>query len=384
MRCPLPLAILLLILAPATIHADAFDHYTNVLLAKIPTAEGVRQEKVLTPEMLVEHDRVLPNIKAAFIVVKTNADRFSKLLVMAAEQRIGDKTLPILLIDRFVTYKEGEERTIVAEGRNIRLFQDFHFNLDIGQIVPGASGGDIRLVATKEGTHVEPIGTAAIYLVTKPLPEATPKKSEKVIVGATFEPKYFNGSYKLYDDGRRFGKLVLKLANDGFVDGWFYSDKDGAKYEVTGKVGVPAHSIKLRIQMPKTAIALEGWMFTGDGKAICGVSRIQDRESGFYAASELMTSSCYAGRIATRIGATPFRDSFTKAPVDRGDRRSPGRRRIPQARYPGASARCEPHPTGRRQFQESTPAVGNSKRPSRAVETQCPARFAPGGSPGIE
>ena len=35
-----------------------------------------------------------------------------------------------------------------------------------------------------------------------------PKKADKVIVGATFEPKYWTGSYALHDDGRRTGKLV--------------------------------------------------------------------------------------------------------------------------------------------------------------------------------
>ena len=48
-------------------------------------------------------------------------------------------------IDRFVTFKEGEERTVVAEGKNLRLFAEFQLNLDLGQVVPGSVGGDIRL-----------------------------------------------------------------------------------------------------------------------------------------------------------------------------------------------------------------------------------------------
>jgi hypothetical protein len=115
------------------------------------------------------------------------------------------------------------------------------------------------------------------------LPEATPKKADKVIVGTTFEPKYFNGSYQIFDDGRRAGKLVLHVAGDGYVDGWYYAEKDGVKYEVTGKIGKPNHSIKFKVQFPRTAIEYQGFMFTGDGKAICGVSKIQERESAFYA-----------------------------------------------------------------------------------------------------
>ena len=67
-----------------------------------------------------------------------------------------------------------------------------------------------------------------MYLVKKHLPEATPKKGVKLIVGEKFEPRYFNGAYKLYDDGRRSGTLHLKVGDNNFVTGYYYSDKDGA------------------------------------------------------------------------------------------------------------------------------------------------------------
>jgi hypothetical protein len=281
---PRYLALAALLFLPRFALADEFDHYTNEILAKVPKADGVRHVKQLTPDMLVEHNRVLGNVKGAFLVVKTNDNRWAKLLVQTAAQKVGDnKTLPILLIDRFVAFKEGEERAVVAEGKNVRLFQDFQFSLDLGQIVPAAVGGDLRLVVNDDKTFVEPIGKAELYLVTKALPEATPKKADKVIVGKTFEAKYFNGTYKLYDDGRRSGKLVLKVDDEGYVDGWYYSDKDGAKYEVSGKVGDPNHSIKFKITLPRTPEEFHGFMFTGDGRVICGVARLQDREAGFYA-----------------------------------------------------------------------------------------------------
>jgi hypothetical protein len=278
------LALAAILLFPLLTRADDFDHYTNEILAKIPKADGVLHIKQLTPEMLVEHNRVLGNLKGALLVVKTNDNRWAKLLVQTAAQKVSDKkTLPILLIDRFTTFKEGEERAVVAEGKNVRLFQDFQFSLDLGQIVPAAVGGDLRLIVNEDKTYVEPIGKAELYLVTKALPEATPKKADKVIVGKTFEPKYFTGTYKLHDDGRRSGKLVLKVDGDGNVDGWYYSDKDGAKYEVSGKVGDPNHAIKFKITLPRTPEDFQGWMFTGDGRVICGVSRLQEREAGFYA-----------------------------------------------------------------------------------------------------
>ena len=47
------------------------------------------------------------------------------------------------------------------------------------------------------------------------------------------------GTYRLLDDGRRSGSLTLKVADNGDVTGSFYSDKDGKKYDVTGKIGTP-------------------------------------------------------------------------------------------------------------------------------------------------
>jgi hypothetical protein len=272
------------LLAPSAVRADAFDHYTNDILVKVPKAEGTKQVKELTDVMLVDYERVLPNIKPAFIVVKTNEGRYSKLLVQAAQQKLPDKTvLPVLYIERFVTYKEGEERTIVAEGRNIRLFPDFQFNLDLGQVVPAKVGGDLVFIADGDKVHVAPVGKAELYLVTKHLAEANPKKADKVIVGATFQAKYFNGVYQLYDDGRRAGKLHLKVDAEGEVSGAYYSDKDGTKYELAGKIGDPNHTIKFTVQLPRISQEFQGWMFTGDGKVISGFSRILDREMGFYA-----------------------------------------------------------------------------------------------------
>ena len=274
----------LVLIAPALARADSFDNYTNPLLAKIAESKSAEKIDKLTTELLVDNARVLPGINGAFVVVKTNDNRWAKLLVQAARHKIdAEKSVPIALIERFVTFREGEERTILAKGENVRLFHDFRFNLDFGQVVPASLGGDLRFVAEGDKVYLEPIGKAEMYLVTKHLPEANPKKGPKVVVGEKFEPRYFNGVYKLYDDGRRSGTLQLQVLDNGDVDGWYYSDKDGQKYEVTGKVGNPNHSIQFKVTFPRTIQLFQGFMFTGDGKAITGTSRLQERETGFYA-----------------------------------------------------------------------------------------------------
>jgi hypothetical protein len=277
-------AVILFLSAPRNLRADAFDHYINDVLVKVPTAPGVKRVKQLTRAELADHGGVLPGIASTFLVVKTNEGRFSKLLVQAARQKVKDgASLPILLIERFTTYKEDQERAVMAAGQNVRLFHDFQFSLDLGQVVPAAAGGDLRFVAQEGRVYVEPVGNAELYLLTKPLAEAAPKKAEKVVVGAAFEPRYFTGKYKLYDDGRRTGTLHLKVGEGNEVTGAYYSDKDGSKYEVTGKVGAEPHSIRFKVAFPKVSQAFSGWMFTGDGRAITGSSVMQGRQAGFYA-----------------------------------------------------------------------------------------------------
>jgi hypothetical protein len=275
--------VVLFAVTPRT-HADAFDNYTNGIIKKVAEADGVKEVKQLTPVLMADHDSVLPKADAAFLVVHTNDNRYSKLLVRSGFRKVdADHKIPMLSIERFVTYKEGEERQVLTEGKNVDLFPGFRFNLDIGQVVPEELGGDLRFVVADGKTTVEPVGKAAFYLLTKPIPAATPKKDPKHVIGETFEPRYFNGTYKLHDDGRRSGTLKLKIDDDGTVTGDFYTDKDGKQYDVKGKIGTPKHSIQFTIKFPRTEESFQGFLFTGDGKAITGTSRLEEHEQGFYA-----------------------------------------------------------------------------------------------------
>jgi len=277
------IGIFLTLAAVRSVHADSFDNYTNTILEKLPSAAGVQKITKLTPELMVQHSRVLPGITGTFLVVRTNEGQWSKLLVQPAGQKIDQENFaPILLVDRFVTFLAGTEKAVHTRGQNVRLFGGFRFSLDIGQVVPEQVPADLLVTAKDNVVQAEPAGKAELYLITKHVPEATPAKTAKVEIGAAFEPRHFNGSYKLFDDGRRSGTLQLEVKGSEVV-GSYYSDKDGAKYPVSGKIGRPAHIIEFQIMFPRSLQHFRGWMFTGDGNAIAGSSRIQERESGFYA-----------------------------------------------------------------------------------------------------
>jgi hypothetical protein len=256
----------------------------------VPQSKSASKVEKLTPELLTEHSDAIKGLGGALIVVRTNEGRWSKLVVYAAKQKVATeksfpalKALPILLIDRFVTYQEDEDRAILVNGKNIRLFGGSQFNLDIGQVVPADVTADLRFVTTEMGEHAVPVGKAEVYIITKPMPEAKPDASPKIEVGAKFLPQYYTGVYKLHDDGQRSGTLHLKVGDDNVVKGHFYSDKDGAKYDVDGKVSDPHHKIDFKIYYPRTVQELHGWMFTANGKAFAGWTRLENRETGFYA-----------------------------------------------------------------------------------------------------
>jgi hypothetical protein len=284
MRRPSAVALLALVTVSGILRADPFDLYDNKVLGKAPDAAGVRAVKELTPSVMSDHDRVLPGITGSLLVVRTNDGRWSKLLVQPARQKIADgKSVPILLVDRFVTYKEGTDEAVQASGRNLYLFAGFRLNLDVGQVVPEEAGGDLRLVADGNKVHVEALGKAKLYLLTRPLPDAQPKKTNKLVVGGKFLPEYFNGTYRLYDDGRRSGRLTLKVEEGGDVTGEYVSDRDGEKYEVRGRIGQQPHGVQFTVKFPRVEQQFQGWLFTGDGTVLTGSSRMLEREAGFYA-----------------------------------------------------------------------------------------------------
>jgi hypothetical protein len=272
------------LLAPAIARADAFDNYTNLILAKVPASKRAMPVDKLTLALMAEHGQALPGATAAFVVVKTNDNRLAKLFVRQAAHKVSEtETLPILYIERLVTFREGEERAVAASAHDVRLFAGFNFSLDIGQVVPAKLGGDVRYVVEDGKSWLEPVGKAKMFLVTEHFPEANPKKGPKLVVTEKFDPAYFNGAYKLYDDGRRSGTLHLQVLDSGDIKGHYFSDKDGSKYDVEGKIGIPKHQIAFTITYPRATQEFRGMLFTGDARAITGTSRIQERDTAFYA-----------------------------------------------------------------------------------------------------
>lgn len=281
------LAALLVIVIAASARAEHFDYYTNAVLAKAVSDGSLKELKELTSDQLGEYTAVLPDAPGAFLVVVTNDRRFCKLLAQPARQKIGaDKHAPLLLVDKYVTFKGTTERAVQTAGQNVHLYPSLRLSLEIGQIVPEAVGGDIVVSAAEKdpnGFIVKPLKDAKLYVLAKPIAGIVPKKAGKLVVGEAFEPRFFAGKYKLQDDGRRSGELRLEVNDAGEITGTFTSDKDGREYDVLGKAGPAKHALTFSIKYPATTQTFTGYMFTGNGKAIAGTTKMLDREAAFYA-----------------------------------------------------------------------------------------------------
>ena len=277
-------APLLLLLWPVVAWGDVFDRYTNSILSKVPEAAGAKALTKLTPDLVAQHGgKIVPDTGGVLVVVKTNGGFASKLLVQFARQKAGDKTVPIALLERVTTYRLGHERAVLAQAPLVQLYHDFVFHLDLAQVVPADLGGDLRFVVRGEEVMLEVVGKAQMFLVTQPLAGTEAKKSARPQVGEAFEAEHLNGVYRLHDDGRRSARLALKVSPDGTLTGDYTSEQSGRKYEVTGKLSPEKHRFEFTVKFPQSVQTFQAWAFTKDAGALCGWTKLQEKEFGFYA-----------------------------------------------------------------------------------------------------
>lgn len=281
MRCLLASA--LVIFTFLTLRADTYDRYTETVLAKVAESPSATEVKKLTAAEVQKHGNVIANSSGVLLVVKTNSGQWAKLIVQFARQKAADGSLPIVLIERGITYKAGGDRIVAATFPVLRLYDGFLLNLDLGQVVPEKIGADLRYWADASDGVLEPVGNAKLYIVTKHPPEVEAKKSDKPTVGDIFEQEVVAGTYKLYDDGRRVATLTLKVDQEGNLTGDYLSEQSGRRYEVTGKVQPNKHHIIFSVKFPQSTQQFTGWVFTKDASAICGFTNTQGRDFGFYA-----------------------------------------------------------------------------------------------------
>ena len=135
------LAALALLTAAAAGRADQFDYYTHPVLSKAASDGTLKEVKELTADRVSDAAGALPDSPSAVLVVATNDKRLARLLVETARQKIGgDRAVPLLLIDKYTTFKGTSPQAVQASGQNLHLYPGLRLSLDIGQVVPESVG----------------------------------------------------------------------------------------------------------------------------------------------------------------------------------------------------------------------------------------------------
>lgn len=277
-RFQLVMAVCLMTPAPAAA-ADAFDLHTSQWLRK-----GVAKQKPLTSLSVADAGNLKAlssDLSGHCVVVVTDEGNIAKALVAWGFRRGPDKTTPVLLIERFVTYRADRGDTAAAAGKNVMLFAGFAFNFDIGQVVPAGQGGDVRFT---EKRLLEPLEKAKLYgldgsqLPPKKVGEAPDPNDHDGVL-----PRDFAGAWKVNVDGRWKGEMRLKVTNAGRATGTYTSADSKSTYRVKGRLAALRHNMKLSIYLDNAVQSVDAFLFTADKSALAGTATLAGRNFGFHA-----------------------------------------------------------------------------------------------------
>ncbi len=261
-----------------------FDLLPRPELAKLSVSESFEPVDELSIKQLTEADGRLAGISGTLLIAKTNQGRWARILISQARQKIdAEKSVPILLMDRFATCMDGEDRALVQSGKDVRLFAGFRFSLDLGQVVPPEMPADFEIASDGNQLKIKKQKGASLWIVKKEIALVKPVKPSAIDPTKPFGAHWFTGHYRLFDDGRRMGRLEIESDKEGNLSGALFSDKDNKRYELFGKVAMPNHTAQFTVRFPRSEQFFQAWLFTGDGSALAGTTRFGERETGFYA-----------------------------------------------------------------------------------------------------
>jgi len=278
--------LIFLVVSPSVaLGVDPFDRITRpVLIEWSRSSDWKPVNGTLSATDLLSADGLGKDLPGSPVIFKTSKGRWTKALLRPARQKLeGDHSVPILLVEKYATFLDNEERAVSPSGSEIRLFPGFRFSLELGQVVPPEVAADFQL--TKDGQSVKLIleKETSLWVPKKPFQAPSPPKPPKIDATKPFGIHWFAGHFRLHDDGRRSGRLEIEVDKEGNLSGAFFSDLDNKRYELFGKVGMPSHTAQFTVRFPRTEQLFQATLFTGNGSALTGTSRFGERETGFYA-----------------------------------------------------------------------------------------------------
>lgn len=262
----------------SALRADVFDDHTAYWLKQV--IDKSPSTAALTMKDGAKLKPIGRRLSSPCVVLKTDEDNIVKALVTWGLRKGKDGPLPVVVIERFVTYRGDRQNITAASGKDVMLFPGFAFNFDIGQVVPEGQGEDIKCVGEGTLEVVEPSKLFALngpaISTDSPEAQANPSSHEEVL------PSDFAGSWHVRIDGRWEGRWELKV-DDRRIYGKFISSETKSEYEINGRLAALAHNVRLDVELANTSQSIDAFLWTKDKAAMAGTVVIADRKVGFYA-----------------------------------------------------------------------------------------------------
>ncbi len=269
----------LLILATTSLFAaDVFDRHVSKDLKRALEQPPLKELSLNDSAKL---KRLAASVSSPCIIVKTDEGNYAKSLIGWGLRKGADKPVPVLLIERFVTYRGDRSDLTSAAGKDVMLFPGFGFNFDIGQVVPAGQGADIEFTTEQA---VKSVGDAVMVALNGSI-LSPPDKTEKYdpTANEAVTAQDFAGAWRVDVDGRWKGEWDLTVTENGKITGVFVSDELQNRYDITGQLGSSPHNLKVEVFLANAQMQVDGYLWTKDKSQIAGTVMMTNRKFGFHA-----------------------------------------------------------------------------------------------------
>lgn len=278
--CRVAMVCLVILFASVAVAGDLFDQHALAEL-RLSAKESTSISE-LTAAAAARWKPLSAKIGSPCLIVQTNEGHWSKALLAWGQRKVKgrEQLIPVLVLERFVTYRGDREGQTSASGKEVMVFAGHSFSFDIGQVVPSNGGADIEFT---ESGIIKPVGNAKLFALNESrLPAADPAKpNPKDHEGVL--PRDFAGTWKVSIDGRWTGVWEISVNDERTLLGKFISDETKSRYELYGKVSNIPHEAKIEIDLANSQISANAFLFTTDKSTMAGTAAIASRKFAFVA-----------------------------------------------------------------------------------------------------
>lgn len=266
--------------ANSVLAVDLFDRHALAEL-KLATKDASAVLEI-TSATAAKWKPLSPRVSAPCLIVRTNDGNWSKALLVWGQRKLKgrEQPHPVLVLERFVTYRSDREGQTAATGKDVMLFAGHSFSFDIGQVVPTGSGADIEFT---DAGLIKPLGEAKLFALNgSQIADADPTKPNPNDHEGIL-PRDFAGTWKVSIDGRWTGTWEISVDDQRTILGKFISDETQSRYELYGKVSNIPHQAKLEIDLANSNMSIEAFLFNSDKSSMSGTVVMANRKIGFIA-----------------------------------------------------------------------------------------------------